>query len=101
MGVVVLRLATDGQRFRVLRESSERHVWFRSVELSIDLLPVPQQRLLSDADMGERVEYSEDVAEPPQDADHNNCVQNRFDRICHGDELINQPEHYPDDNQCE
>ena len=49
------------------------------------------QRLLSDADMGHGVEQSKYVAEPPQHANDDDCVQNRLDGTRHGDELINQP----------
>lgn len=60
-----------------------------------------QPHSLSDTDPGERVEYSKDVAEPPQNANHNDSIQDRLDGICHWDELIDQPEDNPDDNQRE
>jgi hypothetical protein len=57
--------------------------------------------LLTDADVGHGVEYSENVTKPPQNADDDDRVQNRFDGIRHGDELINQPQYNPDDDQRE
>jgi hypothetical protein len=67
----------------------------------IFLLPFIQACLLSNADVGKRVEKSKNVAEPPQNANDDDRVQNRLDGTRHWDELINQPQNNPDDNQCE
>jgi hypothetical protein len=47
------------------------------------------------------VEKSKYIAEPPQNANDDNGVQDRLDGTGHGDKLINQPENHPYDNQCE
>jgi hypothetical protein len=68
---------------------------------SVLLLSLQQPVWLTDTNMRQGMEYAEDVAQPPQYADDHDGVQDRFDGICHGDELINQPQNYPDDDQSE
>jgi len=56
------------------------------------LLPLLQPRLLSDADAGEGVKQSKYIQEPQHHADDHDCVQDRLDAACHGDEPIHQPQ---------
>jgi hypothetical protein len=58
-------------------------------------------RLLSNADVGDGVEQSKYIAEPPQHANHNDYVQNRLDGTCHWDEAVDQPQDYANDDQSE
>jgi hypothetical protein len=64
-------------------------------------LPFLQSRLLSDADVRHRVEQSKYVAEPPQNADNNDRIQDRLDGIRHGDELVDHPQDHSNDDQSE
>jgi hypothetical protein len=60
-----------------------------------------QRSLLSEMDSVQVVEQSKNVAKPPQNAKHDDGIENRLDRAGHGNELINHPKDYPDHNQCE
>jgi hypothetical protein len=64
-------------------------------------MPFIQPRLLSDADVGERMEQSKHIAEPPQHSNDDDRVQNRLDGIRHWDELVDHPQDYSDDDQSE
>lgn len=61
-------------------------------------LPTTQMCWLSDADVGEGMEKSKYVAEPPQNAYDDDRVQDGLDGIGHGDKPINQRKNDPDDN---
>ena len=58
-------------------------------------------RLLAYADMRHGVEKPKYIAEPPQDRDDNNGIQNRLNGACHRDELVNQPQNYAHNDQSE
>jgi hypothetical protein len=58
-----------------------------------------QPRLLSNMKPGEGVKQSKCVEEPYHHANDNHCVQDRLDGTCHRDELVDEPEDYPDDDQ--
>jgi hypothetical protein len=60
-----------------------------------------QPRLLSDADVGDGVEQSKYVAEPPQHTNDDDYIQNRLDGTCHWDEAVDQPQDYANDDQGE
>jgi hypothetical protein len=42
------------------------------------------RRLLSDANVRDRVEYPKHIAQPPQNAENDNCIQDRLDGPGHG-----------------
>jgi hypothetical protein len=60
-----------------------------------------QARFLPDADSGEGMEQSKCVEEPQHDANDDDCIQDRLDTACHGDEPIHQPQEDPNDDQSD
>jgi hypothetical protein len=74
---------------------------FPEVRLPDFPFAVRSTRLLSDADVGDGVEQSKYIAEPPQDTNDNDYIQNRLDGTGHWDEAVDQPQDYADDDQSE
>jgi hypothetical protein len=51
--------------------------------------------------VGDGVEQSKYIAEPPQHTNDNDHVQYRLDGTCHWDEAVDQPQDYANDDQSE
>jgi hypothetical protein len=58
-------------------------------------------RSLAHPNVRHGVEQPEDITEPPQHANDHDGIQNRLDGTGHRNELVDHPQNYSDDNQCE
>jgi hypothetical protein len=57
--------------------------------------------LMSNVDIGQRVDQAEDLQQPKNDRDHDDGIQDPFDLSIHRDVGVDQPQHNADDNQNE
>ena len=53
----------------------------------------------SDVDPGQGMKQSENVQEPQNYGDHNDAVEDGFDRALHGDESVHQPQQDTDHDE--
>jgi hypothetical protein len=100
--VRILRLNRSSSSFlRIRSRKSERAGDFDAWLVVLTLRCSADSALLSNPEPGKGVKQSKCVEEPHHYANYDHGIQDRLDGTRHRDELVDQPEDYPDHDQSE